>query len=174
MIDRVEERSVRFFTEDHFRFFIERCDYYVSLFQLNFWDITYFFEDYGYRDEKNKQDIKEIGASCQAWPENSTANIALNKRCLLEESQCYEDSIRVHIEKYAFHEVVHLVLSDYTNLAENRFISLDQLNQAEERFVRIMENCILPKISEIIPGNGYRSGIIDRGDDHGTEEPNNR
>src|SRR3989304_6757705 len=57
---------------------------------------------------------------------------------------------KVNLERSAIHEVTHLLLGEFSCLANARFINEEQLNVVEHTIIRRLENFIL----------GYKNGII--------------
>ena len=50
------------------------------------------------------------------------------------------------MKQIAFHETMHLLLADVSSLASSRFISIAQLDVAEEAAVTRLENVISGKV----------------------------
>ena len=109
---------------------------WVKFFELSEFAVNFQSEDLG-------------GASAQvifnhadAW-----AVFKLNDQWNNEDGDWFELS-EESVKKAAFHEVIHLLLSKFSSLAENRFITVGMLDVEEEKLTVKLSNIIYPKIKD--------------------------
>jgi hypothetical protein len=81
-------------------------------------------------------------ATCAPQCSTRTATIALNKSI-----DTTDDSIR--LDNLALHEVLHLLLADYSRAARDRFATDAELDRAEEDVVLALVRGIMKKIDEV-------------------------
>ena len=114
-------------TKKEFNLFVEECEKWQKYFQLNDWRIDYYFEK-----------LNGATASCYRILEDKVAEITLNTIIGRDDnSTCLS-----HLKETALHEVLHILLSDITLLAQKRFISKDEIDIAEHSLIRKLETII--------------------------------
>ncbi len=115
----------------HFVYFKIRVQYWIDYFGLREWLCSFEFED---NDEMHARVWYDL--------ESYTCKFYLAKNF----NDSIDEKLETYIDKCAFHEVFHLLLSEFSSLASKRYCTQSQLDAAEEKFVRKMENLVWNKL----------------------------
>ena len=110
-------------TKEDYRQFQDEVKRLVQVFGLTDWTLS--FE----RDE-----LSDANANVEYNILGRSATFTLGKH------------IAPAVEQIAFHETIHLLLADVSSLASSRFISIAQVDVAEEAAVIRLENMISGKV----------------------------
>ena len=108
-------------TEDHFKYFVDRCEYYKHLLCIPC-DIAYTFEI-----------IKARADSC-VDTSNHMGNIRLCKTWNMEVDN-------KNLNTIAFHEICHVLLDTLTTLA-GRYYSFEYISELEHAVLISLENLV--------------------------------
>jgi len=116
--------------ETHTNYFIERVNYYLKKFKLDgYWNVNIKIKPKKYGG---------LGGYCYSEFWNGTAEICLitdnyprSKPTLLED-----------IDETARHEVCHLIGAKICSLARNRYVSVRELDDADEELCRKITNLL--------------------------------
>jgi len=118
-------------TQKHFEIFKKEVRKWVDIFQLNGWQIYF-------KHKTNKTDFGGL------------ATILKNKVATFFFTQSFDDAVcsftEEAIKKTARHEVIHLLLARLSCLVSERFVSENEVEEAEEEIVNILVNYINKKI----------------------------
>ena len=116
-------------TKKHFELFKSECQKWIDIFELNKYKVAYEWKDL------------EVEATINAQEDGVTTTIGLGKDIGYDEFD-YNMSLKEYISSIAKHEVIHLLLSRFAWNATGRYISRDEMQEAEEELVRKLENII--------------------------------
>jgi len=118
-------------TETHFLIFRGECDKWIKFFGLVDWAVMF-------RYENNPLSKEDAIASISYTPATRCCTFFLHQVWSVDVT----DSL---IKKYAFHEVAHLLLADLVSCGEARYTTETEIEEAEEKLVRRLENTIWKK-----------------------------
>lgn len=114
-------------TKKHFEIYKKECQKWIDRFELNNWDVCF-----GLTSKKGVHG--RIGSNLDGY--NATLFLC----------EDWDDRIKPltkeNIKKVAKHEVIHLLLLRLSINAGTRFVTPEQLIEAEEELVRKLENII--------------------------------
>jgi len=112
-------------------YFISRCQFYQTLFQLLNYEIEYVISD-----------STNYCATFYIRQESRQANIKYMTPWLFNDETTYKD-----IDKTAFHEMYEMNLYNMTELIDN-YYSRDFRDTKVHSQVRLMENILFPKVCD--------------------------
>lgn len=112
-----------------FEYFKKRCEHWIEFWGVKDWEVCFFFE---YFEEGGR-------AKCKHNPHAGVASIFLN-------TYAYDKQTKKDLDRSAFHEVMHIVLSDFFHLACERGTTEQMLDKVEERFIVRCENCVYKRL----------------------------
>ena len=107
-------------TENDFNFFVSECKKWQKKLELGNWDIDYFLE----KLDSAEGTIDRNYFSCRA-------SITLATEIKLTNG----DSAKKVIKEIAKHEMIHLLLSNFSAVGSSRFSTEDEFKKAEEELV---------------------------------------
>lgn len=110
----------------HFDIFKKECNYWIEKFGLKEWNVDFQHDD----------NIEGSLASC-------SVNLPARKAIIFLEPLWGDDNpTPQELKRVAFHEVMELFLSPVWYLAEERFVTANQLEENRHGVIRTMENCV--------------------------------
>ena len=114
-------------TEKQFEFYKKECKKWIDRFELNNWKVWFI-----------KSELEDAFSQIHTKINGYGAKIILNS------SLWNDDGISVEqiLAETAKHEIIHLLLSRFSDYAKSRDYTNDQLYEAEEEVVRKLENII--------------------------------
>jgi len=115
-------------TSRQFKIYRETCQKWIDIFGLKNWRITF----------RHLPMPIDVAAQCTWYTESGSCYLDFNKET---NSDC--DFSESEIKRYAFHEVMHLVLGRINTLAECRYIQQEEIDQEVHAVIRLFENVIL-------------------------------
>ena len=119
-------------TASDFKYFKERCEYWINIYNLKNWRIYYLHE----------QDDGTAKACIDYDSEAMTVALTLQK------SWGSNIISKDELDKTAFHEVQEILLTKIHSIAQSRSYEPYFLEQARHEIIRIMENAVFPKLRE--------------------------
>lgn len=114
-------------TKEDFEYFKECCKKWIDLFELNNWEVHF----------DHKED-KEARGSIARNLAGYIATIFLAKEW--DNTIC--SITKETLDQVALHEVIHLLLGRIYGVAGARFVSSEELSEAEEETIRKIEHVI--------------------------------
>ena len=117
----------------HYNMFVELCKYWQNCFGLHDFSINFVHE---------KLDEDDYAAT-NACGKDRTAVIALNVKWIVP----VKNEV---IHRVALHEIMHVLLTDLTDAAENRYTTEQQIITAEEAAVVRLERIVLLKTPNVL------------------------
>ncbi|HEC66811.1 MAG TPA: hypothetical protein ENI23_16170 [bacterium] len=112
-------------TEENFNFFKKCCQKWINQFELNNWDI-----DYSHNPNKNA--ISSLRANLSSYI--ATINLSTTwDTTPLDEA---------NLNMLAKHEVIHLLMARSMSFAKSRYITSDEIEEAEEELTNKLVNII--------------------------------
>ena len=124
----MSEKKIKL-TKKHYELFKAECERWIQFFGLTEW--SYYFSFENGKENMAHIYINNIGKCC-------TINLSNEWVEFPDKNQDIEEQIKVS----AFHEIAHLLSGDLIELGRSRFVTEDQIIEAEETFVRRMENTV--------------------------------
>jgi hypothetical protein len=105
-----------------FKYFKARCEYWIDYLGINDWNVNYAHtEKIDARAVFDPMNAGSVGRECYlALAIEWVKDLPINKESL---------------NQTALHEVVHLLLGEFSCIAESRFITKDELHAAEHALV---------------------------------------
>lgn len=114
-------------TKQDFEFFKKECRKWIDRLELNTYSVGF-----------QHIDLKDCYARTRTQYSAMNSTIALTSNWDDEVRPCN----RKEIAQVAKHEVIHLLLAKFDKLAHSRYVTEDELDQAEHEIVRKLENLI--------------------------------
>ena len=111
-----------------FDFFVAECKRWIKRFHLIGWQV----------DFRMVELSGNAGAELRSDYVNSRATIALSPELTIFNSMTIEEELAMS----AKHEVIHLLLRNFSALASARYVTMDELDKAEEELVRKLTTII--------------------------------
>ncbi len=144
MDKKIEEREVYFINEEHINYFSNRVIYYRNLLNLKRYNLIIKVVDFNEDDNS----LNNSFANCETFVKSFTCIIKINKRYSFgEQYRNKEETVKRQLDQFAFHEVCHLLTAKLFYASCCRFITTEEVEDAEEEIVRTLENCIFPLLS---------------------------
>jgi len=106
-------------TKKDFEYFKERCLYWLDRFQLNNWEVN--FKHEYIKGSQTQLTRSYSGCRATLW--------------LSTEIDIFAKSAKKEIDDNAKHEVTHILCSNLSGLAHNRYISENEIDKTEEELV---------------------------------------
>jgi len=98
--------------KDYYKYFVERCEYYLKKFKIDYWNITF-----------KRGKLPGMLA---------TANYFLNRNAIIRYAETYNFENKKEVDNTARHEIIHLIVGRYILLAEKRFTTRFKLDEELE------------------------------------------
>ncbi len=112
-------------TEENFNFFKKCCQKWINQFELNSWDI-----DYSHNPDKNS--ISSLRANISSYIARINLSTTWDTTPL----------DRAHLDMLAKHEVIHLLISRSMSCGKARYLTSDEIEEAEEELTNKLVNII--------------------------------
>ena len=116
-------------TQKHLDYFQKRCEYWLNKFGLDNWRVSYAWND---------NDKRDIAACIDARLEGYNATIFLTRDWTGFVSEPTNDKL----DGSAKHEVLHLLLARTRTYAIRRYVTPDEIYEAEEELVEKLNKII--------------------------------
>ena len=107
-------------TKEQYELFKSECRKWIDKFQLNDYDVYFKWEDID-------------DADARSYIQGSHGNVTIT---FGEDIDFVDRDPTDYIKQIAKHEVIHSLLGRYTRLAEDRYVSEQELDNEEEHLVR--------------------------------------
>ena len=131
-------------TTQHFQIFVKACKFWCKQFGLLDHRINYYYD---------KLDDDSTCACTSTERESRCVAISLNTSWIVAVS-------KTRLENVALHEVMHVLLGDLTELANQRFTSEEDIDTANEAAVVRLENGISDLISSRKVKNNVKKDCV--------------
>lgn len=115
-------------TKEHFAYFKKRCEYWRNAFGLKNWHLEVYHHELD----------PPIVACTDANYSGYVATIYLAK------TRTYPVK-RDDLDRMALHEIIHLAHARYRAVAKSRFVSEEEIDEADEEVTRLLVNAIRRK-----------------------------
>ena len=113
-------------TNKDFQFFKKCCQKWIVKFELNSWDVSYIHRP-------NKRDISSVSINLGGYQANVNLSTTWDGILPLDEK---------NLDLTAKHEMIHLLMGRFAGYAKARYLSLSEMEEAEEELTNKLVNII--------------------------------
>ena len=117
-------------TQKHFEIFKKSCEYWIDELKLDNWEVHY-------RWRKSRENRASMNTNLSGY----IATMFLSREWS-NYDKITKKEIEEEIKTAAKHEIIHLLLARLSGNGSSRFISSDDLVEAEEELVRKLEKIL--------------------------------
>jgi hypothetical protein len=119
-------------TKKDFELFKKECQKWIDRFELNKYDVAYDWHK-----------MNEANAMMNNQESGMVATISLSNKIDYDKFDFPQyKNVNEFIKEKAKHEVIHLLIGRYREYANSRFVSKNEISEAEEELVRKLEKII--------------------------------